>query len=73
MLNAHITDRPLLFKDGSIAWEAKDFLIEQERCQDVQLEQKTYHGRHTKEYKEENKSKGGKKKKKAKKVKKDEL
>jgi len=62
-----------MFKDGAFAWEAKDFLIEQERCQDVQLEQQTYHGKQTKEYKAENKKKDGKKKKKSKKTKKDEL
>lgn len=36
-----------------MAWEAKDFLVEQERCQDVTIEQKVYHGKHTEEYKAE--------------------
>merc|ERR1712083_772001 len=40
-----------MFRDGSAAWEAKDFLVEQERCNDIQLEQQTYYGKHTKEYK----------------------
>merc|ERR1712226_1789738 len=33
-----------MFRDGAYAWEAKDFLIEQERCEEVQLEQQTYKG-----------------------------
>jgi len=76
-------DRALLmFKDGSLAWEAKDYLLEQERCLEVQLEQKTYHGYHTpegkKEKAEKEKSKKSsetknKKKKKDKKKKKEEL
>ena len=70
------------FKDGSLAWEAKDYLLEQERCLEVQLEQKTYHGYHTpegkKEKAEKEKSKKSsetknKKKKKDKKKKKEEL
>merc|ERR1712096_43532 len=31
-----------MFRDGGYAWEAKDFLVEQERCEEVQLEQQTY-------------------------------
>jgi len=42
-----------MFKDGALAWEAKDFLIEQELCQEVQIEQRVYHGKHTEEYKAE--------------------
>lgn len=42
-----------MFKDGALAWEAKDFLIEQEQCQEVQIEQRVYHGKHTEEYKAE--------------------
>merc|ERR1719245_3030261 len=38
-----------MFRDGSHAWEAKDFLLEQERCEDVQLEQQTFLGHHCKE------------------------
>ena len=37
------------FRDGSVAWEAKDFLIEQERIEDVQLEQQTYKGKYAEE------------------------
>ena len=68
-------------QDGSIAWEAKDFLIDQEECLEVTIEQKTYHGKHTEAYKleqkEASKSKSTKKDKKKttkkKKSKKDEL
>ena len=72
----------LIFKDGSVAWEAKDFLIEQERCLEVTIEQKVYHGKYTEAYKKEqeeaSKSKGQKStnkktKKKKSKPKKDEL
>ena len=42
-----------MFKDGAAAWEAKDFLIEQERCLEVQIEQRVYHGKHTELYKVE--------------------
>ena len=71
-----------MFKDGSLAWEAKDYLLEQERCLEVQLEQKTYHGYHTPEGKKEKAEQDKKskkssetknKKKKNKKKKKDEL
>lgn len=34
-----------MFKDGAQSWEAKDFLIEQERCESVTLENKVYHGK----------------------------
>jgi len=41
-------DRSLfMFKDGSQAWDAKDFLIEQERCKEVVLENKSYFGKRT--------------------------
>lgn len=33
-----------LFKDGSQAWMAKDFLVEQERCKGVTIENKEYPG-----------------------------
>ena len=36
-----------------MAFEAKDFLVEQERCEDVQLEQKTYCGKFSKTCEEE--------------------
>ncbi|XP_016958179.1 LDLR chaperone boca [Drosophila biarmipes] len=35
-----------LFKDGTQAWEAKDFLVEQERCKGVTIENKEYPGVH---------------------------
>ena len=37
------------FRDGAYAWEIKDFLIEQGRVEDVQLEQKTHKGRYSEE------------------------
>ena len=67
----------ITFQDGSVAWEAKDFLIEQEQCLEVTIEQKVYHGKHTEEYKKEQKAapklKNKKKSKKKGKSKKDEL
>ena len=83
LMNNHVTserfqiedDRVMfLFHDGADAWEAKDFFIEQERCEEVQLEQKTYHGKYanSQEPKEEKKEKKEKKKKKAKKIKAEE-
>ena len=35
----------LVVKDGSAAWPIKDFLVKQERCQDVTIEGKDYVGR----------------------------
>ena len=40
-----------LFKDGSQAWDAKEYLIEQERCKEVVIENKSYYGKHTEEVK----------------------
>lgn len=34
-----------MFKDGEQSWRAKDFLIEQERCESVTLENKKYDGK----------------------------
>lgn len=34
-----------MFKDGAQSWTAKDFLIDQERCDSVTLENKVYHGK----------------------------
>ncbi|XP_026479057.1 LDLR chaperone boca-like [Ctenocephalides felis] len=36
-----------MFKDGSQAWPAKDFLVEQERCKDVTIENKIYPGKYS--------------------------
>jgi hypothetical protein len=36
-----------------VAWDAKDYLIEQERCEEVTIEQKAYHGKHSEKGKEE--------------------
>ncbi|XP_065831884.1 LDLR chaperone boca-like [Oscarella lobularis] len=33
-----------VIQDGSVAWDVKDFLITQEDCRSVELEQKTYWG-----------------------------
>ena len=63
-----------IFK-GSYAWEAKDFLIEQERVEDVQLEGKTFKGKFA-EFPDQDDAKpkkDKKKKKKKNKVKKEEL
>jgi len=59
-----------MFKDGELAWEAKDYILEQERCADVQLEQQTYHGFHTEEGKKEKAAKEAKLKEEKKKEKK---
>ena len=55
-----------MFRDGGHAWEAKDYLIEQDRVEDVQLEQKTYKGKYA-EFPEENSAEPEKKAKKKKK------
>ena len=85
LYNAHIHgDRFLVedqrvmfsFKDGSYAWEAKDFLIEQERVEDVQLEGKTFKGNFAEfpdNYDGKPKKDSKKKDKKKKKKKKEEL
>merc|ERR1712165_567516 len=79
LMNNHVTserfqiedDRVMfLFHDGADAWEAKDFFIEQERCEEVQLEQKTYHGKYSKSQLKEEKKKEKKEKKEEKKKKK---
>jgi len=33
-----------MFKDGSMAWDAKDFLVSQEGCLEVVIENKNYPG-----------------------------
>lgn len=33
-----------MFKEGSQGWTAKDFLIEQDRCESVSVENKVYYG-----------------------------
>ena len=42
-----------MFKDGSQAWEAKDFLVQQDDCQDVTIENKVYPGKASPDYKSE--------------------
>uniref|UniRef100_A0A0C9RXQ9 Putative ldlr chaperone boca n=1 Tax=Amblyomma americanum TaxID=6943 RepID=A0A0C9RXQ9_AMBAM len=58
LMNNHIVvDRYILddnralfsFKDGSQAWEAKDYLIEQERLETITIENKPYYGKHFEE------------------------
>lgn len=39
-----------MFKDGSQAWEAKDYIIQQERCESVSLENKVYPGKSNPNY-----------------------
>jgi hypothetical protein len=34
-----------VFNDGALAWEAKDFLVTQDNCKEVTIEQKSYPGR----------------------------
>lgn len=34
-----------MYKDGSQAWDAKDFLVEQDRCESVTIENKVYDGK----------------------------
>lgn len=34
-----------MFKDGSQAWEAKEYLLEQDELKEVQLESQTYPGK----------------------------
>jgi hypothetical protein len=58
-----------LFHDGADAWEAKDFFLEQERCDEVQLEQQTYYGKFSKGKPAEEKTSKKKKKSKSKKSK----
>ena len=36
-----------------MAWDAKDYLIEQEGCEEVTIEQKSYYGKHSEKGKEE--------------------
>ena len=52
-----------MFRDGAQAWEAKEFLLEQERCDEVQLEQQTYYGKYSKNKPKEEKLKKKKKSK----------
>jgi len=33
-----------MYKDGSQAWDAKDFLIQQEDCVDITIENQVYKG-----------------------------
>lgn len=37
-----------MYNDGSQAWEANDFLLEQEQCASVTIENKVYEGKHSK-------------------------
>lgn len=63
-----------MFGDGSQAWDAKDFLVEQPELEDCTIDNKVYHGVHTPEGKAELKAAKQKKKKSGQsKKKKDEL
>lgn len=37
-----------MFKDGSQAWEAKEFLVDQEGFEQITIENKPYYGKHAK-------------------------
>lgn len=53
-----------MLRDGSYAWEIKDFLINQERCEDVTLEGQVFPGKAAKNHdKEQNQTKKKKDKK----------
>lgn len=62
-----------MFKDGAQAWEAKDFLIEQQELKECSMENKVYHGRFTPEGQEEYRKTAKKKPKTKSKKKKEEL
>lgn len=34
-----------MFKDGAMAWDAKDFLVQQDQCKEVTIENKPYYGK----------------------------
>ena len=34
-----------MLKDGAMAWEVKDFLVQQDRCEEVTIEGKNYPGK----------------------------
>ena len=42
-----------MFKDGAQAWEAKDFLVDQEGFQQITIENKPYTGKHAPQPKDE--------------------
>ncbi|XP_030059225.1 LRP chaperone MESD [Microcaecilia unicolor] len=56
-----------MLRDGSYAWEIKDFLVQQDRCADVTVEGQVFPGKgaedHDVQSENKNKSKAGKKKK----------
>lgn len=39
-----------MFKEGSQAWEAKDFLVTLDRCESVSVENKVYPGKGSPDY-----------------------
>lgn len=51
-----------MLRDGSYAWEIKDFLVSQDRCADVTLEGQVYPGRGGGGHKNKTKQEKGKKK-----------
>jgi len=80
--NAHIpverfviSDNRVLFKvdDGSLAFEIRDFLVDQERCEVVNIDGNDYKGKGSKKKKSSKKKKNTKKEKKTKKNSKTEL
>lgn len=58
------SDRAIfMLRDGSYAWEIKDFLVNQDRCADVTLEGQVYPGKGGSKEKNKTKPEKGKKKK----------
>lgn len=57
-----------MLRDGSLAWEVKDFLVSQERCMDVTVEGQVFPGKAAKKddakYKQQNEVNAKKKSKK---------
>ena len=48
-----VSDNRVIFmlKDGAVAWEVKDFLVQQDRCEEVTIEGKSYPGKASPDYK----------------------
>ncbi|XP_013782615.1 LDLR chaperone boca-like [Limulus polyphemus] len=46
-----------MFKDGSQAWDAKDYLVNQERLDEITIENKPYYGKYSRKAKEETNNK----------------
>jgi hypothetical protein len=54
-MNRYVIDENqaiFMIKDGAYAWEIKDFLIKQERCEEVTIDQEKFAGLHSSKAKE---------------------